>query len=149
MFTRSSTIIFEEDRRMNLFPASFKSLEGALNTASLKQRTISNNIANVDTPHYKSKEVVFQAELKKAMDQNKGLKSYRTNALHIPFRNQLDSGIPQGRVITQTGTLFNHNGNNVDMDYEMAEMAKNQLWYSALIERANGRFGSLRKAITE
>lgn len=134
---------------MNLFPTAFNTLESALNSSSLKQRTISNNIANVDTPHYKSKKVVFQSELKKALDQNKGLKSYQTNALHIPFSNQRGSGIPQGKVISQTGTLFNHNGNNVDMDYEMAEMAKNQLLYSALTERINGKFNSLRTAITE
>lgn len=134
---------------MNLFSTSFQTLEGSLNASSLKQRTIASNIANVDTPHYKSKEVAFQSELKRALDQGKGLKSHQTNAQHIPFKNQGGLGLPQAKVISQTGTLFNHNGNNVDMDYEMAEMAKNQLLYSALIERVNGRFNSLRKSITE
>ncbi len=35
------------------------------------------------------------------------------------------------------------------MDYEMAQLAQNQLWYNALTERINGRFNSLRTVITD
>jgi flagellar basal-body rod protein FlgB len=132
---------------MKIFPSSIQSLEHALNAATLKQRTIASNIANVDTPHYKSKEVVFQSEFKKALGQQQGLQSYQTQAKHIPFSTQVGTNSPQPKVLTRSNTLFNHNGNNVDMDYEMAEMAKNQLLYSALTERINGKFNSLKTVI--
>jgi flagellar basal-body rod protein FlgB len=134
---------------MKIFNSSFQALEHALNTATLKQRTISSNIANVDTPHYKSKQVVFQSELKKALEHNPGLKSYRTDSKHIPFSTQVGVSNPSAKVVTRSNTLFNHNGNNVDMDYEMAEMAKNQLWYSALTDRMNGKFSSLKTVIND
>jgi flagellar basal-body rod protein FlgB len=134
---------------MKIFPSSFQALEQALNTSTLKQRTISSNIANVDTPHYKSKEVAFQSELKKALGQKPGLESYRTDSKHIPFSTQMGLGNQNANVVTRANTLFNHNGNNVDMDYEMAEMAKNQLWYSALTDRMNGKFSSLKTVIND
>lgn len=130
---------------MDLF-SSTKLLESALNGATLKQRAISSNIANGDTPNYKSKEVTFQTELSNALQQQKSLKSYRVHKNHIPFSTENERGF-QAKVNTNSNTLFNHNGNNVDMDYEMAQMAKNQIWYNALIDRTNGRFNSLKKVI--
>ena len=46
-------------------------------------------------------------------------------------------------------TTYKPNGNNVDMDLEMAELAKNQLWFNALTERVNGKFNTLRTVINE
>ena len=43
--------------------------------------------------------------------------------------------------------MYNHNGNNVDVDHEMAELAKNQLYYQAVVDRLNGKFSSLEKVI--
>lgn len=70
---------------MSIFSTSTTNLENALNVASLKQRVISSNVANVDTPNYKSKEVSFQSALLNAVEQQKGLKSYRTSEKHLPF----------------------------------------------------------------
>jgi flagellar basal-body rod protein FlgB len=134
---------------MKLFSPSIHSLERALNVATSKQRVISSNIANVDTPNYKGKEVSFQAEFQKALGQNPVLSTYRTHEKHIPFSTQKHNVPQHEKVVTRPGTLFNHNGNNVDMDYEMAQMAKNQLWYSALTERMNGQFSSLRTVIND
>lgn len=135
---------------MKIFNSSFQALEQALNTATLKQRTISSNIANVDTPHYKSKQVAFQSELKKALKHNPAeVESYRTNSKHIPFSTQMGMSNPSAKVVSRPNTLFNHNGNSVDMDYEMAEMAKNQLWYNALTDRMNGKFNGLKTVIND
>ena len=129
---------------MKIFPQSFQSLEQALSTASLKQRVHAANIANVDTANYKSKQVNFQTALTDAMN-NKGIASFKTNANHIPFSSETASFNPQ--IKTNNATQFNSNGNNVDMDVEMAELAKNQLWYNAVTERVNGKFNSLRTVI--
>ncbi|GAA0365012.1 flagellar basal body rod protein FlgB [Bacillus horti] len=133
---------------MNLFPSNFQRLEGAMNAATLTQKTISSNIANVDTPNYKAKEVAFQSELKKAMDSQAHLRAHKTNEQHISFSTEAQQTI-QPKIRVQTNTLFNHNGNNVDLDYEMAQLAKNQLYYDAVKERLNGHLNSLRTVITE
>ncbi|MFC7372166.1 flagellar basal body rod protein FlgB [Fictibacillus iocasae] len=124
---------------MHLFTGPvIKSLETALNGSAAKQKAISDNIANADTPHYKAKTVSFGKELETQ------LKAYRTNSRHIEF-----SGNRQGtvKVMDRSGGDMNHNGNNVDMDLEMSEMAKNQLYFQALTQRINGKFNSLQMVI--
>lgn len=129
---------------MKLFPQSFQSLEQALSNATLKQRVHSSNIANVDTPNYKSKQVSFQSVLNDAVN-SQSISSYKTNPKHLAFSSESSSS--HSVIKENKSTQFNPNGNNVDMDYEMAELAKNQLWYNALTERVNGRFNSIRTVI--
>ena len=52
---------------MNLFSGTISRLENALNYSSTKQKVISQNIANVDTPNYKAKEVSFKAAFNEAL----------------------------------------------------------------------------------
>lgn len=71
---------------MELFSSTFQSLENALNYSNTKQKVISQNIANSDTPNYKAKEVdktqSFKAEL------GSFLKSYRTDERHYTFKSE-------------------------------------------------------------
>lgn len=129
---------------MQLFSKSFQSLEQALSTASLKQRVHSANIANVDTPNYKSKQVSFQSALNNALD-NQSISSYKTHAKHLAFSSETTQNTPSIKV--NNSTQYTPNGNNVDMDHEMAELAKNQLWYNAVTERVSGKFNSLSTVI--
>jgi len=129
---------------MNIFPKSIDAMEQALSASTLKQRVHSANIANVDTPNYKSKKVDFQAALDTAMNKQ-NLSSYKTDNRHLSFGNESSIGIT--RVLTNNSTQYSNNGNNVDMDVEMAELAKNQLWYNAVTERVNGKLNSLSSVI--
>lgn len=131
---------------MNLFPQTFQSLEQALSTASLRQRVHSANIANVDTPNYKSKQVSFQTTLDQAMN-GQHMASIKTDDQHVAFSTERDYSFTQ--IKENNSTKINLNGNNVDMDSEMAELAKNQLWYNALTERVSGKFNTLRTVIND
>ncbi|MCJ1909771.1 flagellar basal body rod protein FlgB [Planococcus ruber] len=125
---------------MNIFPQSFQSLEQALSVSALKQKVHAANIANVDTPNYKSKQVDFQAALNNAAANQKMMGNRMNNQ---PFGL---AGM-QPIIKENNGTAFNPNGNNVDMDYEMAELAKNQLHYNALTERISGKLSTLSTVI--
>lgn len=129
---------------MNIFPKSLESMEQALSASTLRQRVYSANIANVDTANYKSKKVDFQTALDSATNRQ-NLSSYKTNDRHLSFRNELSE--TQTKIVTNNSTQYNHNGNNVDMDVEMAELAQNQLWYNAVTERVNGKLNSLSSVI--
>ncbi|WP_456275504.1 flagellar basal body rod protein FlgB [Bacillus sp. AK128] len=127
---------------MNLFSGTINNLESSLKYSTLKQSAIAQNIANVDTPNYKAKEVLkpsFQTELKTAMQAK------RTDVRHFHFSNTNQSS---GIVVTRPNSQYNHNGNSVDIDKEMSELAENQIYYNALIERINGKFNSLRTVIS-
>lgn len=126
---------------MNIFPSSIQKMEQALSTSTLKQRVHAGNIANVDTANYKSKQVNFQQAMEQASASR--MNSYRTDARHLEFQ----SGAGVTPVTVNHNTKMTPNGNNVDMDFEMAELAKNQLWYNAVTERVNGKLSSLSSVI--
>ncbi|KGP73983.1 flagellar basal body rod protein FlgB [Pontibacillus yanchengensis] len=127
---------------MKLFGSTFQALENSMNYASKKNQTITNNIANVDTPNFKSKNVVFKDVL--ASEVNSSIQTKRTNEKHIPFSSSEGKSY---KVVTNSNTSYNHNGNNVDMDKEMSDLAKNQIYYQALVDRLNGKFRSLQSVL--
>jgi flagellar basal-body rod protein FlgB len=125
---------------MDLFGGTINHLERSLDYASTKNRVISNNIANIDTPNYKAKEVSFSNVLNETIHS---FEARQTNPRHIPFENQKRTHT----ITTNNSTAYNHNGNNVDVDREMTELAKNQIYYNGLIDRLNGKFNSLQTVI--
>ena len=67
---------------MSLFSnQSFGVLEKTLNGLDLRNKAISNNLANVDTPNYKRRSVSFRNQLKSAMEGSNDLAT--TNNRHI------------------------------------------------------------------
>ena len=123
---------------MKLFSNSIHLLENSLAYSSLKQKVIVNNIANVDTPNYKAQEVSFKTELDRAT-----LQANRSNDRHFEFKR----GSSNIEINTRRTTAYNHNGNNVDIDKEMADMAENQIYYNVLVDRMNGKFNALKEVL--
>jgi len=127
---------------LKLFSNTITTLEQALNYSSTKQKVIAQNISNADTPNYKSKEVSFKSALQNAMDQS--MQAKQTDARHFEFKGQQTNGIA---ITTNQNTSYNNNGNNVDVDKEMADLATNQIYYNALTERISGKFQTLQSVI--
>lgn len=119
--------------------------KNALDVASLRQQTIAHNIANVNTRNYKAKQVAFEETLKKAMNQSSS-QVRTTHERHIGGSDSITS--IQGAVYeTPSNTTMNLDGNNVDIDTEMANMAANQIQYNALIQNINGKLQGYSKVI--
>ncbi|MHA7963024.1 flagellar basal body rod protein FlgB [Paenibacillus sp. CAU 1782] len=133
---------------MNLLNgASFQRMEAAVYAAEMRQRVISNNVANAETPHFKRSEVVFEQLLEQAMGTGSTkLSGRRTDIRHIPIGSSA-SKLPEAQVITDTSTTMNNNQNNVDSDREMALLAKNQLSYNFYIQQINHDLKMIRTAI--
>jgi flagellar basal-body rod protein FlgB len=125
---------------MNLFSNTISTLEKGLDYSSLNQKVISQNIANVDTPHYKAKQVSFQSMFQQSLHQ---LDANRTDPRHISFKQQGT----HPAVTVKSNYQYNHNGNGVDLDKEMSELATNQIYFNALSDRINGKFQSLQSVI--
>nr|WP_202113027.1 flagellar basal body rod protein FlgB [Paenibacillus sp. MMS18-CY102] len=114
----------------------FRRLETAIQSAETRQKVISDNIANVDTPNFKRSEVLFEDLLADAMGTNETkIAGIRTNAKHIPIGQS--STIPAPEVVLDENNSINNNGNNVDIDREMTLLAKNQLSYNFYIQQLN------------
>jgi len=136
-------------------------LQIGLDGAKKRQEAISNNIANVDTPDYKRKDVDFLSVLKKekaANDNNQNSFSVSqptrpnrpemtmTNNKHL---NSLRTKQSEFSFNTEKNTKYRNDKNNVDIDTEMAEMAKTNLYYRTLAQRISSKFSSLNDVISK
>ncbi|WP_281887647.1 flagellar basal body rod protein FlgB [Paenibacillus sp. YYML68] len=128
---------------MLLNKSSFSLMERSLDAASLRQKVIAHNIANVDTPHYKRSEVKFEQLLQKELNAP-AFSSFRTDSRHYEFGK---SQVIQPEIMRDTQSHMNNNLNNVDIDYEMALMAKNQLRYNTIVQQINADIKKTRTAI--
>ncbi|MCE5284795.1 MAG: flagellar basal body rod protein FlgB [Pelosinus sp.] len=120
-------------------------LEQAMSASSLRHKVISNNIANVNTPGFKKSEVAFEQILQQNIDNGGNIPLSRTNAQHLPIRRSLTEIAPQ--IHTINNTSFRNDGNNVDVDIEMAEMAKNNIYYDAVAQQMTKYYGNLKSVI--
>lgn len=129
--------------------ANFDYLPRAMTAASIRQEVIANNIANVNTPNYRKSVVDFESLLAKEIygDEPDGkLKMARTHDKHLPF---VPLDFHAEPTITQdNSTIMRVDDNNVDIDVEMATLAKNQLYYNAIVTEFGGHVSRLKGAIT-
>lgn len=126
---------------MGIFGGTISNLERGLDFSAIKHKAIAQNIANVDTPNYKAKSVNFKEFLNDAKQST--ISAYRTNEKHFDFQVQSRS---QG-VFKYTNFKYSENGNGVDMDKEQANLATNQIYYNALVDRMNGKLNTLQTVI--
>ncbi|NQX57398.1 flagellar basal body rod protein FlgB [Paenibacillus qinlingensis] len=125
---------------------SWKLMERSLDASTLRQKVVANNIANVDTPNFKRADVVFEELLQNQMSAGTpAISGYRTDPRHFVIGNT--SKLPNSEVKTDDSTAINTNMNNVDMDYEMSLMAKNQLKYNAMIQQLNSDFKKMHTVL--
>lgn len=127
----------------------YQILEKSLNAASMQQQMTSNNIANVNTPGFKRSEVVFQSKLDQVLNgTEKGfLPLTVTNKNHIPLTQHMTLDTVNPEIITNNETSMRNDGNNVDIDSEMAKMAENTALYSSLAQLTSMKLGMLSAVI--
>ncbi len=115
-------------------------LEKGLDASWTRNSVISNNIANVDTPGYKRKDVQFEDHLMAA----------------IGYTDDLDrevANVDMDELFATTYTEYEDvsyriDGNNVDIDTESAELAKNQIKYYTMLDSVSQEFSRL-KSVTK
>ncbi|RXJ90199.1 flagellar basal body rod protein FlgB [Arcobacter sp. CECT 8983] len=102
-----------------------------LSFRSDRQNVISSNIANVNTPGYKTKDLVFENELNKVKG-NRELELYTTNKKHInPSLSDINK-FNEPKLVNVKGLEEQNDGNNVSMDSQMSEMSKNKIIFDAI-----------------
>jgi flagellar basal-body rod protein FlgB len=111
-------------------------IERGLDAAWLRNDVIAQNIANVDTPGYKRKIVQFEEFLDNEM---------KTGRISHGKTKLSSDGMQITEAPAQSS--YRSDGNNVDIEHEMALMAANSIRYNTLIQRMNGDFQKLRTVI--
>ena len=120
---------------------TYNLIKSGLDAASTRSKVISNNIANINTAGYKRYNVSFEENLKGNIDS---LDMKTTDSKHMALGNS------EGNItINQdNSTSMRADGNNVDIDNEMTNMAANNLMYNAMITEMNTRF-AMQKYVVE
>ena len=119
-------------------------LQKGLGASDLRQQVLSNNVANIDTPNFKRSDVDFQAVLGVALGENGGALPMKvTLPQHLSGEAE---GSGSGVVMDRMTTLRN-DGNNVDVDKEMSNVAENGLYYGSLTRAISSQLGLLRMVI--
>lgn len=100
-----------------------------LNYRGERQKVISSNIANIDTPDYKTKDLKFKSQLDKANEEH-SLKLSATHSMHMSLTDEpKKSNFSMYKV---DGLVEQNDGNNVNLDTQMSEMSKNTMMFNAL-----------------
>jgi flagellar basal-body rod protein FlgB len=121
-------------------------LEKALDGTTFRHKVISNNIANVDTPQFKRSDVSFLDELRKSMSDTSSLALKTTHSGHLSSSQGSDTNF---RAVQDTSTTFRKDGNNVDIEREMAEMTKNNVMYNAYVQLLISHLTKMKSVIAE
>ncbi len=118
-------------------------LNKAAGASWTKNEIIANNIANVDTPDYKRRDLNFESLLSEALSDA----TVHTKNMDKKVANlKLSSLNP--RVYTEYSTLdYRYDGNNVDIDTEQAYLADNQIKYYTLLDSMTHEFNRLKSVL--
>ncbi len=114
-------------------------LDKAADASWKRNEIIANNIANVDTPGYKRKDVQFESYLMSALLGDNSLDRRVGEANQRPL---------EATVYTDNSNLsYRLDGNNVDIDTESANLAQNQIRYYSLMDSMTQEFSRLKTVL--
>jgi flagellar basal-body rod protein FlgB len=106
-----------------------ETLTRSLDLIAQRQTLVTENIANVDTPGYHTRDIDFRQELQRAVSQDEDV-----------------TGAPFVREVH--GLIERPDGNNVSIDRESLLMAQNQLQFQTAAQLLHSEFNRLQLAIT-
>jgi len=131
--------------------ANFKIMQKNLDILTQRINITGQNIANINTPHYKAKKLEYEnlfLEKLAALNNSYVLqKRYLGSENKEKLQEYLGSVKP--KVVTDNVTETKVDGNNVDIDYEGLELARTQVQYNFMIRKITDEYNLLRYAISE
>lgn len=133
---------------MKLFDSNMKVLEKGLDAYSKRAEALANNIANVNTPNYKRKDIQFESFLEKALrDDGSSIIGKRTDEKHFQIGRENNLDGVEANFIEENSTVMRFDGNNVDIEKEKVEQTKNNIRYQFATNKISSSFSLLRSVI--
>jgi len=121
---------------MKLFDRTIEILGRSLDMRTSGHKALSSNIANAETPNYRSKNIPFQKILERSIDHTSAISLVRTHPVHFDetFENTLE---------------MESSTDGVNIDQEMAKLAENNLMFQAGVQSLLKKLEALKMTITE
>jgi len=114
----------------------------SLRLRSVRHQMLSSNLANVDTPGYRRKDIPFEKVMQKYLLQERQLKI--TDKRHFTFRERTVEDLARTYEFPTLGTP-----NNVSLEEEMVNLTENQLLYESTLQALSKELERLKEIITE
>jgi flagellar basal-body rod protein FlgB len=132
---------------VRLFDNTISLLERVLDFASLRHNVIASNIANLDTPGYRARELLFKQELKQALSamEGPGFTATSPNADAIKASEVLEKVSP--RLVFEKTLNMTDGANTVDIDQEMKKLAENNLFYDLAVQLMARKLSIIKESI--
>jgi flagellar basal-body rod protein FlgB len=131
---------------MNIDDKTTRALAAALKYRQQRQELIASNIANAETPGYKAKKIDFEDALARALDTDEQQTLKTTDSRHFNVGGGGFNNL-QPEVYEDANGIVSPDGNNVDRDAEMADMAENKIMYDASVQLLNKKLGLMKYAV--
>jgi flagellar basal-body rod protein FlgB len=113
------------------------SLETYLKLLTTREKAIAANMANVDTPGYRTRDINFESELNRAMSgPSMEMEGGGADTVQL---------LPVVRQVQ--GLMERPDGNNVNLDHEGLLMAETQLQYQLGIQLIKRHFHQILSAV--
>ncbi len=132
-----------------LYDTQVTLLQRALDFRTDRHNVLASNIANVETPGFKAKDLVFERALGAALKAQEPGPLTVTHPKHMDGRDitALEMVVP--KQIRATSPVGSVDGNTVDLEREMAKLAENQIVYQFMTRMISSKFQTLRDVIRE
>jgi len=130
-------------------------LEKIISFTEARHSVIANNIANVDTPNYRRRDLPigeFQNALAKSIEHRRATNPRKFNSFDTDNVAANELGGVTAKVLTAPPSpldILRHDNNNVSIDREMSELAKNTLLHNGMVQILTSEFQMLQTAISE
>jgi flagellar basal-body rod protein FlgB len=131
-----------------LFDGTIGMAERALDLRARRHQLLLSNIANADTPGYKSFDLmVEQAMAGERAGGGAAVPLQKTHPGHMPTARSGAAPVQPRELHLSTQVTLRGDGNTVDMDREMSALAANQLHYKAVSQILASKFQRMRSII--
>jgi flagellar basal-body rod protein FlgB len=138
--------------------SSLPVLEQVVNFSQARHNVLAGNIANLDTPGYRTRDIspdAFRSQLREAVEQSRrspvgdpnvyfegstsANSAFDANPAKSPFRVVKDS----------LNSILRHDDANVSMEQQIAELSKNQMQHNLAVNILASQFRLLQAAVSE
>lgn len=122
-------------------------MEQYMTRLSKRQQVISSNLANIDTPGYRTQDIPFHATIQDLLaNQTVPLHTSRPEHMALPGFNFIPL---EPEVVEVQNLPVRADLNNVDLDRELLKMSETSFGYSLMAQLLRGKFRTLASSIND
>ncbi len=112
---------------------------------SQRQQIVASNLANIDTPGYKTKDMSFHATIQELLSDN----TIELRTSRPEHAGEWTPVSPQAQIFEVQGLPSRADRNNVDLDREMLNLSETAFGYSLMTQIVRGKLRTLASSINE